>query len=429
LLSAALLRCDHDYAQAKEEAKLLQEVLTDMVSGANIILQIAQQFENVAVRMVAESTILSAATKKIFYRNIFYTDEEGKRAKYGSNGGAKLHQWFLKAVFGSDKKRGVEVNPNGVTHFWPDEEFLHPFYGFTADGRVENADIRLSALPDDPFLDYLQRLFKNEVLGNIILAARREWFKGYAGRWETMPAFLPSRYGLNPLLEELARDMDTAAAECTIRTFLRIQREYVARHLEPILANRPDLADEHLPELLCLLINRLPLHGNPILQKLKARIHFDNTPDLIMFTIQRRQALEQMVGAEILVVNNKDALDDEHLDFRYALGLGQAKCLQLDLLVPAIVGMAAELGLSAIILPEAGPTDRPLTFNQRMTVQLGCSLADYATMSGKNTVVAKRISDKYKAELAKLDADDPEYDLQAISLLFDVSAVFRLHRY
>jgi hypothetical protein len=267
------------------------------------------------------------------------------------------------------------------------------------------------------------------VLGNIILAARRAWFKGYAGRWETMPAFLPSRYGLTSLLEELARDMDTAAAECTMRTFLRIQREYVARHLEPIVANRPDLEDEHLAELLCLTINRLPLDGRPTLQRLKRRIDLDNSPALSMFVTQRRQALEQMVDAEVVVVNNKDALDENHLDFRYALGIGNARCLQLDLLVPAIVGMAAELGLPAIILPEAGPTDRPVTFNQRMTIQLGHSLVDYAKTFGRDNVIAKRISNKYKTELAKLDADDPEYDLQAISLLFDVSAVFRLHRY
>jgi hypothetical protein len=67
LLSAAVLRCDHDYVQAKEEAKLLHEILKDMVSAVNLMLQVAQQFENIAIRMVAESSILSAATKKMKY--------------------------------------------------------------------------------------------------------------------------------------------------------------------------------------------------------------------------------------------------------------------------------------------------------------------------------------------------------------------------
>jgi hypothetical protein len=92
--------------------------------------------------------------------------------------------------------------------------------------------------------------------------------------------------------------------------------------LEPLLANRPELSDENLAELLCLIINRLPLNGRPDLQKLSTRIGLDTSPDLIMFITQRRQALEQMVDAEVVVVNNKDALDDNHLDFRYALGLG-----------------------------------------------------------------------------------------------------------
>ena len=182
LLSAALGRCDQDYDQATEEAQLLQEVLMDMVGSVNLVLQISQQFENLAVRMVAESSILSLDTKKRFYQNLFYADETGKRAKYGSNGGAKLHQWFLKAVFGSVTKEGTEINPSGSTHFLPDEENLDPFYGFTTDGKVVNAathaTTRLSALPDDPYLEDLQKLFKDEVLGNIILAARREWFRG-----------------------------------------------------------------------------------------------------------------------------------------------------------------------------------------------------------------------------------------------------------
>lgn len=394
-----------------------------MVGAVNMVLQIAQQLENLAVRMVAESSILSIDTKKRFYRNLFYTDEAGKRAKYGSNGGSKLHQWFLKAVFGSVTKKGAEIHPGGSTHFLPDEESLDPFHGFTADGKVGDAAVRLSALPDDPFLQDLRALYKDEVLGNIILAARRAWFRGYAGCWESMPPLRGSRFGFNPLLEELARDMDTSASACTSNTFINVQRRYVARHLEHILADNPEYKHDDLVELLCLTINRIPLDGRPALQRLKARFDLDNSPVLSVFVTQQRQSLERMVGAEIVVCGSESELDDDHLDVRYALGLGRARCLQLDLLVPAIVGMARELSLPAIVLPEAGPTDRPLTFNHRMTVQVGRSLASYAEAFGRDQVVAERISDRYKAGLAQLDKDDPEYDLQAISLLFDVRIV------
>ena len=227
----------------------------------------------------------------------------------------------------------------------PDEESLDPFHGFTADGKVEDVATRLSALPDDPFLEDLRTLYKDEVLGNIILAARRAWFRGYAGHWETMPPFRASRFGLNPLLEELAREIDTSASECTSRTFINVQHRYIARHLDPILADNPEYKHDDMVELLCLTINRIPLDGRPALQRLKIRVDLDNSPVLNEFVTQQRQSLERMIGADIVVYGNENELDDDHLDVRYALGLGNAKCLQLDLLVPAIVGMATELGL------------------------------------------------------------------------------------
>ena len=378
-----------------------------------MVLQIAMQFENLAVRMVAESSILSTNTKKVFYRNLLYADEKGKHAKYGSNGACKLHQWFLKAVFGGDKKAGVKIDPNAATHFLPDEESLDPFHGFTADGKVEDA-MRLSALPNDPFLQSLQKLYKDEVLGNIILAARRAWFRGYAGCWETMPP-LPPCFGLTRLFEELACEMDSSASACISRSFINLEHRYIAKHLEPILVDHPELKHDELVEFLCLAINRLPLDGSP---QLKTMI--DKSPVLSTFIAQQRQSLELMVNAEIVVCGSMDELDDDHLDICYALGLGDARCLQLDLLVPAIVGMATELGLPVTVLPEAGPTDHPLTFNHVMTVQVGCSLPDYAKAFGRNQMVAEQISGKFKAELAGLDEDDHSYDLRAISFLFNV---------
>ena len=87
--------------------------------------------------------------------------------------------------------------------------------------------------------------------------------------------------------------------------------------------------------------------------------------------------------------------------------------------------MATELGLPAVVLPETGPSSRPLTFNHRMTERLGKSLKGYAEAYGKDQMVAERISDKYRAEFSKLDSNDPEYDLQSISLLFDVCIMFQ----
>ena len=59
-----------------------------------------------------------------------------------------------------------------------------------------------------------------------------------------------------------------------------------------------------------------------------------------------------------------------------------------------------------------------------MTIQIGQSLAAYAEAFGKDQLVAERITKKFKAELAKMDADDPKYDLRAISFLLDVCITF-----
>jgi len=100
--------------------------------------------ENLAIRMVHESSILSDETKKHLYRNLFYSDEKTKKVRYGKNGGRKTHQWFLKAVFGCSSAERPTINPYGAVHYPSDAS--DPFQGFSPNGQVTDRSI-LAALP------------------------------------------------------------------------------------------------------------------------------------------------------------------------------------------------------------------------------------------------------------------------------------------
>ena len=182
ILSALKRSFADDLPLANHGAKLLQNVFRRVVDDINLGLRIARQWQNLAIRMVFESQTLSQRTKKVFYRNILYSDEVGKQMKYGTNGACKTHAWFVKAVFGSAQKNPPKVNVPGPRIFNDADE--DPFFGFSADGKVETPDV-LSALPNDPHIGRLLDLFSdNKVIGNIILAARRLWYRGFDGRWE-----------------------------------------------------------------------------------------------------------------------------------------------------------------------------------------------------------------------------------------------------
>ena len=59
----------------------------------------------------------------------------------------------------------------------------------------------------------------NEVLGNVILKARKVWYQGFEERWNEMPE-LPSSYLITPLIEEAAAQLDVETATNLTRNFL-----------------------------------------------------------------------------------------------------------------------------------------------------------------------------------------------------------------
>jgi len=285
---------------ARNEARFLQGLLRETVSSINLGLRIAYQFENIAVRMVQETKILNKQTKKDFFRSILYSDEKDKRNKFGKNGGCKTHQWFLKAVFGSAEKNPRKINLEGNTFFSVTDP--DPFYGFSADGKVKEVDVQnvLSALPDDPHLVHLRQLFRdNEVVGNVILAARRRWFQGYEGRWSELPE-IPSSWLLTPLLEELARDMDRDTATNLTKNFLRYQEAYIANQLQNLegIDRFDEKITKRLPELLCYSIDQLPLDGREDLMRLEAEANVDKSPLLKPFIEEQRLKMAEMMNVD-----------------------------------------------------------------------------------------------------------------------------------
>ena len=96
--------------------------------------------ENLAIRMIYESSILSNSTKRNLYCKLFYGDKKNKKAQYGSNGGRKTHQWFLKAVFGSKTvEQPAIINTHGAIFYPPDTS--DPFQGFNGNGHVDDRSL------------------------------------------------------------------------------------------------------------------------------------------------------------------------------------------------------------------------------------------------------------------------------------------------
>ncbi len=316
LLSAALKSCNGDQKTAKQEARLIQSTLQGIVSDLNLALLIARQWQNIAVRLVFESNTLSKEVKQNLYRNLLYADEEDKRHKYGRNGARKVHQWFLKAVFGTSKKHKKPVNPAGQTHFSQANDNL---FGFAPDGLVSDPLTVLLALPDDPYLTDLLHLFSdNEVLGNIILISQKMWYQGFRGRWDEMPD-LPSSYLITTEIEEVAAQMDVETASNLTTNFLGYQQKY---------------SKGGVSELLCYLIDMLPLDGREDLAQLKVDIDVDSSKELKKFIEDERFELARMMNVDsIFEHENIEKVDDTRVDMQLALGFSDHKCIQADFLI------------------------------------------------------------------------------------------------
>jgi hypothetical protein len=98
---AAAMEGRTDHIAALKDARIIHGVITGIVDACSLVVSIARDMENIAIRMVVESTVINLATKAKFLRNMFYADESGKQPRQGTNGASKTHEWFLKAVMGT----------------------------------------------------------------------------------------------------------------------------------------------------------------------------------------------------------------------------------------------------------------------------------------------------------------------------------------
>ena len=412
ILSAMLKSSDGDKEAAKREARLIQDVFRSVVSVVNQALFIARQWENIALRLVFESNVLSKKVKKDGYRNLLYADEKDKRHKYGNNGARKIHQWFIKGVFGSTKKHKVDFDPAGRTFFESDDDAS----AFTSDGNVSDPYKTLAALPDDPYLDDLLQLYgSNRVFGNIILMARRIWYRGFNQRWNEVPK-IPSSWFMTPLIEEVASQIDVETATNLTRNFLRYQEKYIDWRLTDLRQKNQDLSKKGVPELLCYMIDMLPLDGRHDLIKLKTEIDLTRR-DLEKFINDERCELAKMMGVD-RVFEHADIkeVDDSQVDMKLALGFGEHQCIQGDFLFPALL----EMSKRASIPVTASPLLDPGTALFCSTPQIMCNL-DYFALHGLDQGTAKEITQKYKTSLSRVDKNQKEYDLTSIAFFLNVS--------
>jgi hypothetical protein len=397
----------------------LQSLLRKIVNNLTIATFISRQWQNLAVRMVYESKLLSKKTKQHFFRNLLYTDEEGKNARTGVNGGTKIQQWFLKCVFGTSLKKVKEIDPDNRETFVPHHTGGDPLEGFLRDGQVDDIQRVLSAFPGDPYLQGLHKSYEdNEIMGNIILAARKLWHHGFNGKWEELPEFPTSMY-LSQLIEELSRTLDKDTAANITTNFLGYQQNFLSHYLEELDSEL--LKEKAAPELFSYLINMLPIDDRPDLIKLRDKLKVETSLKFNNFISHQRKELAVMMGVdEIYQAESILDIDDNRVDMRLALGFGEHKCVQADFLLPAILGMATKVDMSVVIIPDAGVRNRFILFNSRATETLMRNLNEYATKYQLDLTIANEIKSAYIKSTSEL-GDSPEHDLTSISFLIDVS--------
>jgi len=422
LLAAALARNSKNEKEAYRQARFLQMLLRKITFDLNLVRQIARFMENLAVRAVFESMHLDQKQKQLFYRTLLYSDEQEKRAKFGENGGRKTQQWFLKAVFGTSKKHSQPIKMNSQIFFPSDTQ--DTFQDFDSDGMVSDPGSVLLAIPEDPHLEHLLKLFEsNKVLGNIILVARREFCRGYQGHWEEYPQ-LPTSYCMTGLIEELACTMDQETVSNLVNNFLRHQAMFIKKQLEDLQQQHlnVDLSDKLLPELLCYIIDFLPLDGRTDLEHTKDLIHYEQSQLLQEFVENQRRKLGEMMDAPVVKCDKLDELDDTRgVDIGFAIGFGDKQCVQADFLIPALLRMAKDADIPITIIPEGRPVNMPVRFGSRQTHQLLGNLSYFAEKYSLDREVAQSIETQFNDHIAKLNKNSSAYDLACISFLADVS--------
>jgi hypothetical protein len=528
-----------DHNTARMETEFLQVLLRKTVEVMNMAVFIARQWENLAIRMVTESRVLSKETKQKIFRNFLYSDEEKKKEKHGANGACKLHQWFLKAVFGtsgkkaqkfaplkekssaalyfsavatSSKKKKKKIVGSSPSAAASSKKILvgssssvaaddspstaaavpssiaaddspstaaaapssiaaddspstaaadlssvvaddsssaaaagpstsafssmdtDPFQGFSGDGRVTDSRY-LAAFSGDPYLDGLIASFKNdEVLGNVILAARRLWCRGFEGRWNDFPDIPSSRF-LTKLIEEMAKEMDRETAANLTRNFLRYHEQYISYRLKEFDQNH----DTSLPKnkntakLFSYLINMISLDGQPELSELQKKCNVDS-PEIQNFILHYRKELASIMGVEEICRFKASTVVDytTKVDIYLALGLAGEKCIQTDFLIPAILYMANKINMPVTVIPLSKSRHRPITFNSGETQIFLNNIVELAEKFKMDVKLAGSIKTKYMESSKNIAKDSPDSDLFNIEFLFNVSTQvlhnFSLHR-
>lgn len=333
----------------------------------------------------------------------------------------------MKSVFGSPFPNTPTIDRSGMVSFPP--ETNDPFQDFSPDGSTESI---LAALPGengDPHLDRLKgSLFEsNKVLGNVILVARREFCRGYDGRWSEYPNIPRSCY-LKGLIDEVARSMDITASSHIVRGFLRYQQSFVKKQLEKLLEENleleqqsPELRDSLLPELLCYMINHLPYDDRPDLVEVEDRVEYDESDILQGFVVEQRQKLGEFMGSNVVEYEDLQEVDDGNgVDMGFALGFGEKQCVQADFLIPALLGMAKEIDVSLVVLPEGSLVNHPLLFGSDQIAQLLRRLPYFAELYGLDKDIAAAIYEQYESIIGTAGSS-VEHDLRRISFIASVS--------
>jgi len=156
---------------------------------------------------------------------------------------------------------------------------------------------------------------------------------------------MSTSYLLTPMIEEMARQMDRDTAAAICRNFLRLtfglHPAYITENLKTIIEREPDLHKKGLDELLCYMIDFLPLEGRNDLSE--AKQVFNNSPVLQQFVKDQRQHLGEVMGVDDIYEHaNIAEVDDTKVDIQLALGFGDNRCIQADFLIPAMMAMASE---------------------------------------------------------------------------------------
>ena len=214
--------------------------------------------------------------------------------------------------------------------------------------------------------------------------------------------------------------METASNLTT--NFLRYQQRYIDWRLKALGKEGFDALSKKkgVTELLCYMIDMLPIDGRPDLIELKTEV--DSLTDLTAFIDDERAKLARMMDVNAIYEHtSRTRVDDTQVDMKLALGFGSSKCIQADFLFPAILEMSRRADIPITAIPSSGPRHRVLMFNSKATDQIMRNLEHFARRYSLSPESGEKISKRYKERLKEVDKTSHEYDLTSIAFFLDVS--------